>query len=84
MNSFLTSMMDGYHWIFWILLALVALSAMRESLFKPSSPYKAEDPVTLLQLRFASGEISEDEYIHKLGLIHPATPEPSSRFTCKG
>lgn len=74
MGDFLNQLTDGYHWVFLILFALLGLCASREKLFS-SNPYSnSEDPVNVLKLRFAAGEITEEEYFHKLDLIQPHGP----------
>ena len=57
--------MWGMHWgwwIFWILMILFAVWVLTQRRPSASPPQAHESPLDILQRRYASGEISTEEY----------------------
>lgn len=74
MSSFINMLVDGYHWIFFTGVVLLAFCAVRDSLFRGKDADKSLDAVEILKIRLARGEISEEDYLHKIDLIQPHRP----------
>lgn len=77
MEDFLNRLTDGYHWAFLILFVLLGLCAFRDKFYSSNPDSNPDDPVHVLKLRLAAGEISEEEYFRKLDLIQPHGPMSS-------
>ncbi len=51
----------GLMWLFWILLIIAAIWLIK---FITANGSETESPLTLLEKRYARGEINEEEYLH--------------------
>lgn len=47
---------------FWALVVFAAIAIFRSTRTTPASPTKGQDPLDILDERFARGEIDESEY----------------------
>lgn len=69
MSNFLNMLTDGYHWIFLTALILLGFCAVRDIIFGKPEAKKPKEALKVLQIRLASGKISEEEYVNKAQLI---------------
>ncbi len=60
----------GMHWVWWIILTLIMLLTVFNILpYRYSSSHSREDPLDILQKRFARGEIEKEEYQEQKRII---------------
>jgi putative membrane protein len=55
----------GFMWIFWILIIAAIFLLFRGFSGSNSNSAPSESPMEILRKRYASGEISDEEYEHR-------------------
>ncbi len=79
-------MMMGFGFLFWLLILVVILALVigglrngwrwqGQGIITPPSAGAHEDPKRLLQLRYARGEITREEYLRMLADLEGRTTE---------
>lgn len=53
----------GMHWLWWIFWVMLLVWIFLTPWPIPGERKKSDDPLIILKKRFASGEISEEEYL---------------------
>lgn len=52
----------GMHWIWWIIITILALLIFFDVIPNKLNPETLEDPLDILKKRFARGEIEKEEF----------------------
>jgi putative membrane protein len=74
--------MHVFWWIFWILV-VIGLAYWLAYWLRPAEPKRHDSAVETLRRSYAAGEISEEEYRHRLAVL-TGRDEPAQRTAGPG